>query len=108
MNRSIQLVIILFFVGISYSSWSDAVSSHEPSLSVDKASLEFDAKGATLEEHAQAHYLNHATTKAPEAGRMPCYWANSYSGDGGVTLFDRNTSEVVQKDALYAIIDAGE
>ena len=60
------------------------------------------------EQHVESRnaYLAYVTSAAVSNGVIPVYWDNGYTGNNGFGLFNRNNGEVVDEDALQAIISA--
>lgn len=70
------------------------------------AVLRSDLTGEELEKHiaARNYYLEYVTHAAIANGLVPIYWDNGWAGNNGFALFNRQTGEVVDDQALQAIL----
>ncbi|SHE72015.1 glycoside hydrolase family 5 protein [Dysgonomonas macrotermitis] len=57
---------------------------------------------------ARNYYLNYVTKAAIAHGMVPIYWDNGGTGNKAFGLFNRATGEQIHRDAITAIISAGE
>ncbi len=58
---------------------------------------------------SRLYYLEYVTRAAKENGIIPVYWDNGYSGDQGFALFDRSSGNILDQDAIDALMEgAGE
>lgn len=69
-----------------------------------------ELEGEEYEKHVQArnYYLEYVTKTAVQNGIVPYYWDNGYDGNNGFALFDRDNGEVIDPDALEAIMEGAK
>jgi endoglucanase len=56
------------------------------------------------EENFRKYYLHYVSNSARTHGLVPVYWDNGFIGNHTMTLFNRNTGEVLYPDILTAIL----
>jgi endoglucanase len=54
----------------------------------------------------RVYWNRYVTQSAVNHGMVPIYWDNGYSGNGGLALFDRNSSMQLYPDIINAIVSA--
>lgn len=66
--------------------------------------------GDALTNHlaSRAYYLKYVTRQAKTFGMVPFYWDNGGTGTNGFALFNRNTKNVFDSQALDALMEGAE
>lgn len=59
-------------------------------------------------ETYRVYWNKYITESAVNHGLVPFYWDNGYTGNGGMSLFDRNTGAQLHPNIIQAIINAAQ
>lgn len=61
----------------------------------------------TLHQASRVYYIEYVTRAALKSKMVPMYWDNGHAGNNGSAIFNRSSGELVDQEALDAIMRAG-